>query len=534
MSTPSPSGAVEEEPRDAPSDPGTAAPEPAHARIHLPVHLSGQGLRDRLEQAAASKRWLHPARWHLQTKLVLVTMALLTAICAIVGIVCFTAMSVTLTSQLDSRLAQASLRASAFSAELPPGSTVPQDPLNARGTSVGQLNARVHDGQMVVAGMLSANGARQQLTQADAIMLVQLPTDGQPQSVRLSIGDYRVVTVAVPGGDVIITGLPTAANDQTLTALVLTIVLVSLGGLATLGLVGTVIIRRTMKPLEQLSAVATKVANLPLDAGDVALAVRVPEQTSLPGTEVGNVGHALNSMLDNVSNALVARQRSETKVRRFVADASHELRTPLTAIRGYTELLRMTEALSEQGQKSLERVESQSRRMGALVEDLLLLARLDEGRVMQLSELDASQLVVETVSDVRVMAADHQWKLDVPAEPLVIRGDEGQLKQVLLNLLSNAYKHTDAGTTVVAGVRSEGGRAVITVTDDGPGIPEDFQDVIFDRFARADQARSGSTGTTGLGLSIVQAIVRAHGGSIELASRPGRTEFTVRLPVDPA
>ena len=330
-----------------------------------------------------------------------------------------------------------------------------------------------------------------------------------------------------------------------------------------IGLAGTVLIRRTMKPLEQLSEVATQVSRLPLDAGEVALAVRVPPSNAHPGTEVGSVGHALNLMLDNVSSALEARQQSETKVRQFVADASHELRTPLTAIRGYTELMRMTEDFTPDGQKSLARVQSQSERMTTLVEDLLLLARLDEGQPLKLSDVDLTQLVIETVSDEKVMAPDHVWQLELPEEPVVVRGDASQLHQVLVNLLSNARKHTAPGTTVVTGCdASADGSAVVTVTDNGAGIPPEFVDQVFSRFARADAARKNpavttaatagsgtgdgraadrsparpaptAEGTSGLGLSIVQSIVEAHGGTVEVTSRPGRTEFAVRLPASP-
>ena len=225
--------------------------------------------------------------------------------------------------------------------------------------------------------------------------------------------------------------------------------IVSAGGLVVIGLAGTALIRRTMKPLDQLSEVATQVSRLPLDAGEVGLAVRVPASAAHPGTEVGSVGHALNLMLDNVSNALEARQESEMKVRQFVADASHELRTPLTAIRGYTELMRMTEHFTPDGEKSLARVQSQSERMTTLVEDLLLLARLDEGQPLKISDVDLTQLAVETVSDEKVMAPDRVWQLELPEEPVVVRGDATQLHQVLANLLSNARKHTGPGTTVV-------------------------------------------------------------------------------------
>jgi two-component system OmpR family sensor kinase len=245
-------------------------------------------------------------------------------------------------------------------------------------------------------------------------------------------------------------------------------------------------------------------------------------------------------MLDNVANALQARQKSETKVRQFVADASHELRTPLTAIRGYTELMRMTEQFTPDGQKSLARVQSQSERMTALVEDLLLLARLDEGQPLKLSEVDLTQLVIESVSDEKVMAPGHNWRLELPDEPVLVKGDASQLRQVLMNLLSNARKHTAAGTTVVTGVGfSAEGTAVVTVTDDGGGIPAGFVDQVFARFARADAARkasgdqagaSAAEGTSGLGLSIVQSIVEAHGGRVTVTSQPGRTQFTLRLP----
>ena len=410
------------------------------------------------------------------------------------------------------------------------------DPLDARGQSVGTLNARVVGGQVSrEAGFLSSDATRTALTSRDISTLQALPRDGVPVDRELSNGDYRLVATETPYGDVVITGLPLATKESTEASLVLTMVLVSLGGLVLIGLAGTALIRRTMRPLEQLSDVATKVSKLPLDAGEVALAVRVPPSAAHPTTEVGSVGHALNLMLENVSSALEARQRSEMKVRQFVADASHELRTPLTAIRGYTELMRMTETFTEDGQKSLGRVQSQSERMTALVEDLLLLARLDEGKATETTDVDLTQLVIETVSDEKVMAPDHTWQLRLPDEPVTVRGDTTQLHQVLANLLSNARKHTPAGTTVTTGVmRSADGSVVVTVTDDGPGIPAEFQGNIFSRFTRADAARSGSEGSSGLGLSIVESIVAAHGGTVELVSRPGRTEFAVRLPATAA
>ncbi|SEJ67613.1 two-component system, OmpR family, sensor kinase [Arthrobacter sp. yr096] len=482
----------------------------------------------------SQRSWLKPSTWHLRTRLVLVAMALLVAICGAVGAVSYASMDMVFNKQLDRQLEQASSRATEFGrppSNFPSNPSGRPDPLEARGQAAGTLNARIDGSTVRSSGLIDAQGNRVSLSAADEQVLLSLPKGDLPVDRSLSNGDYRLVAVDPGYGDVIVTGLPLADKQSAEASLVWTMVLVSLGGLVLIGLAGTVIIRRTMRPLEQLSEVATKVSRLPLDAGEVALAVRVPPSAAHPGTEVGSVGHALNQMLNNVSSALEARQESETKVRQFVADASHELRTPLTAIRGYTELLRMTENFTEDGRKSLARVQSQSERMTTLVEDLLLLARLDEGQPVKVTDVDLTQLVIETVSDEKVMAPDHIWQLQLPDEPITVRGDATQLHQVLANLLSNARKHTDAGTTVVTGVMlSADGSAVVTVTDNGPGIPEDFQGRIFSRFARADAARSGSEGTSGLGLSIVESIVEAHGGNVEVTSRPGRTEFALRLP----
>lgn len=484
--------------------------------------------------------WLRPGTWHLRTRLILLAMALLIAICGAVGVASYASMDAFLTRQLDEQLSQAAARSN-DPGRPPSGGFNGRDPLDSRGQSVGTLNARILNGQVNSAGFLAPDTTRSALSTEDKQVLLALAADARPVDRRLSNGNYRLIAVKTSFGDVLVTGLPLAAKEGTLASLVWTFVFVSLGGLLLVGLVGTVLIRRTMKPLEQLSEVATRVSQLPLDAGEVALAVRVPPSNSNPGTEVGSVGHALNLMLDNVANALQARQKSETKVRQFVADASHELRTPLTAIRGYTELMRMTENFTPDGHKSLARVQSQSERMTALVEDLLLLARLDEGQPLKLSEVDLTQLVVEAVSDEKVMAPGHTWRLELPDEPVVVNGDPSQLRQVLMNLLSNARKHTPPGTTVVTGVwKTPEGAAVVTVTDDGGGIPPEFVDQVFARFARADAARAGTAttpgapaaeGTSGLGLSIVESIVEAHGGRVTVTSQPGRTQFALQLPL---
>jgi two-component system OmpR family sensor kinase len=250
-------------------------------------------------------------------------------------------------------------------------------------------------------------------------------------------------------------------------------------------------------------------------------------------TEVGQLGFALNRMLDRIAGALSARHASETRVRQFVADASHELRTPLAAIRGYSELAqRKRDDVPDDIAHAMSRVESETERMTQLVEDMLLLARLDTGRPLVREPVDLSRLVVDAVSDAHIAGPDHQWSLDLPDEPVVVVGDEARLHQVLANLLANARTHTPAGTSVTTSlaVDDAGGGAVLTVADDGPGIPSWLRPEIFERFARGDSSRSRRGGSTGLGLAIVAAVVRAHHGTIDVNSVAGSTEFAVRLP----
>jgi two-component system OmpR family sensor kinase len=246
------------------------------------------------------------------------------------------------------------------------------------------------------------------------------------------------------------------------------------------------------------------------------------------------VGAALNRLLDHVDAALTARQASETQVRQFVADASHELRTPLASIRGYAELCRRTNSeMPPDVAYALERVESESKRMAVLVDDLLLLARLDAGRTLGSEEVDLAALLVTVVSDAHAAGADHAWRLEIPDDPPLATGDPQRLHQVLANLLSNARVHTPAGTTILSKLTlsADGRSADVTVVDDGPGIPPDLLPHVFERFARGDSSRSRAAGSSGLGLAIVSAVVTAHRGSIEVRSEPGRTEFRLTLPL---
>jgi two-component system, OmpR family, sensor kinase len=303
-------------------------------------------------------------------------------------------------------------------------------------------------------------------------------------------------------------------------------------GLLAVGALGAIVVRKSLRPLRRVAATATRVAEMPLDRGEVALSIRVPLADTDPRTEVGQVGSALNRLLGHVSAALAARHESEMRVRQFVADASHELRTPLAAIRGYAEVTRRNgDAVPPDVAHALRRVESETVRMTALVEDLLLLARLDAGRPLATEPVDLTSLVVDAVSDAHVAAPGHRWRLDLPEDPVSVTGDAARLHQVFANLLANAHTHTPPGSTVSTTLASANGAAVVTVTDDGPGIPPDLLPAVFERFARGDTSRSRTAGSTGLGLAIVLAVVEAHHGGTAVGSRPGHTTFTVTLPL---
>jgi two-component system OmpR family sensor kinase len=395
------------------------------------------------------------------------------------------------------------------------------------------LLAQIDGGQVVSATVYTRDGETRPVPPAEYAVLTGLPVDGRPQSEVLGeLGSYRLLATDTATRGVIVTGLSERNVEDTISRLRTTEIVVALGTLLLAGLAGAFVVRRELRPLERVAVTAARVSTLPLDRGEVSLAERVPDVD--PNTEVGQVGTALNRMLDHVGSALAARQDSETRLRRFVADASHELRTPLAAIRGYAELSRRGE-LSADTEYSLTRISSQAERMTTLVEDLLLLARLDAGRPLERAEVDLTRLVVDAVSDAHVSGPEHRWQLALPEEPVTVPGDPARLTQVLTNLLANARTHTPPGSTVTVGLTGSRKGAELTVLDDGPGIAPELLPHVFERFARGSSSRArpdGSTGSTGLGLSIVHAVVAAHGGTVRVASVPGRTTFTVWLPAD--
>ena len=438
---------------------------------------------------------------------------------------------------------------------VPPG-------LDAAGQSTGTLTlittqtSSSDTASSETAAYIDKNGHYASISKEDCRLLLSQATEDHPVTVHLHhLGSYRVVaTRDEASGSTVITGLSLEGDKGLIRTQLLIELTVALLGALVVALAGRTMVRSSLAPLERVARTAQRVASQPLERGEVSIEDRVEKADLDSSAEVGQVGGALNTLLGHVESALGARQRSETQVRQFVADASHELRTPLASIRGYTELIRREGAdadLPEEATYALERVHSESVRMTALVEDLLLLARLDAGRELRREEVDLVGLLVDTVADARAAGPDHDWQLDLavleppadatpqeaedflPEPPLVI-GDEARLRQVVVNLLANARVHTPAGSHVTTTLAREGDTLIVRIHDDGPGIAPDVRDRLFERFARGDSSRERRTGSTGLGMSIALAIVQSHGGSIDVVSSTAPedhgTTFSVRLP----
>lgn len=341
--------------------------------------------------------------------------------------------------------------------------------------------------------------------------------------------NWRVLATVLPDDSgTLVVAISLDDVDDTVAELSGTQALVGAIVLALLAIVGYVMVRTSLRRLAEVERTAREIA-----AGD--LTRRVPP--GHPDTEVGRLAAAFNRMLGEIEAAFRAREaseraarNSEARMRRFIADASHELRTPLTAIRGFAELHRQRGGDADH---AIARIEHHATRMGLLVEDLLLLARLDQQRPLDRSPVDLLALAADAVADTRATAADHPVELRALApRPPVVLGDETRLRQVVGNLLSNAVVHTPPGTAVTVTVDVRDGAAVLGVADAGPGLAADDAARVFERFYRTDPGRSRAQGGSGLGLPIVQALVVAHGGDVTLATAPGQgARFEVRLPL---
>ena len=453
--------------------------------------------------------------------------ALVTLASIVIGIAASFAVGRALLDSLDEELADTSRRL-AVSLEGPgPGQ------LNRPGFDVGTVVALISPTE-VSGAFIDADGNLQALKpdQAGSLASVQWVA-GEPENVLLdNRGGYRALLVAKIEGTQIVVGLPLREIRTTIARLNIVIIAVVVIVVLVAASIGALLVRYALKPLDRLTETASAVTKQPLDRGDVRLALRVPPQYTNTESEVGQVGAALNLMLDHVDEAFQSRFESEEKMRQFVADASHELRTPLASIRGYAELTkRGGEKLSKDMKQAVDRIESESIRMTSLVEDLLLLARFDEGHALQMESVDLAQIVRDALSDAYVTSPEHEWGAEGVEEPVLITGDGSAIHQVVVNLLANARVHTPPGTSVEVRVKQSSDKTVVQVEDSGPGISRDARKRLFERFARGDSSRARSSGSTGLGLSIVDTIVKAHGGSVGLTSKPGKTVFTVTLPV---
>jgi two-component system OmpR family sensor kinase len=334
---------------------------------------------------------------------------------------------------------------------------------------------------------------------------------------------YRVRAQRDPfGGTVTVVAIPLTDVEQTLNRLLVVEALVIAAVLAALGALSWLVVRSALLPLDRMGHTAGAIAG-----GDLSQRVA----TTDPRTEVGRLGASLNAMLDRLEQAFAERQASESRLRRFIADASHELRTPLASIRGYAELFRMGAARDAAGtERSMRRIEDEAARMGALVEDLLTLARLDAVNDVPHGRVELAALAHDAADDARATAPERAIELRTNPDTTVL-GDAHALRQVLGNLVRNALVHTPEGTPIEISVERDGDDVVLAVRDRGPGLPTDDGDALFERFWRAEGGRERGKGGAGLGLAIVAGIVDAHHGSVSAANAPdGGATFVVRLP----
>ncbi len=460
----------------------------------------------------------------LRRRLVLAFLAI-ALVLAVVDVVIIRTVDGSLYGQIDDRLSNAVVPAFGPSPRNPipqPGQGQPFSELYiARwSSSTGDVT--------VISDGIGANQTAPDLT--SDVITSHLPDTTGTVSDPFTVGavgssdNWRMVVVRNTDGSVTVTGLPLGLTQDTSTRLTVLTLAASGVVLLVLALVAWWVIRLGLRPIDDLVRTADEIA-----AGDLSRRL----QPAPPGTEAGHLTEAFNGMVHQIEFAFAERQESEDRLRRFVADASHELRTPLTSIRGYTDLMQAG-ALDEPAARAdaLRRIQAESGRMAELVDDLLVLARLDQGRPLERLPVDLVAVATDAAQDARAVDPDRPVELVVPDQPVVVQGDEGRLRQVVANLLTNARVHTPAGTPVTVRVAVEGGTALLVVADEGDGMTPEVTARVFERFYRADASRSRDRGGSGLGLSIVAAVSEAHGGRAGVESAPGAgTRVTVELPV---
>jgi two-component system OmpR family sensor kinase len=475
----------------------------------------------------------------IRTRILIVVLALVLVALAVLSGVSYVVVRRSLISSADTQLQNAESRFYSALKNPGQGSGCYGLPLNSFGTLY-YLNGRVTQ----VSDTCPAAGSPPiRRLPPDIVTAVLASRSPVYETVRATSGaEFRLeaqqALIGNPNGNVVcdgglsrcikvifVVGEPLKPALNTLRDVILLDILVSSVILIAVGTAAYFLVRLGLRPLEEMSETAGEIA-----AGDLSRRVELTDSR----TEVGELGASLNVMLSRIEEAFRGKEASEEQLRRFVADASHELRTPLTSIRGYAELFRDGKtARPEDLAAALRRIESESARMSGLVEDLFLLARLDQGRPLERAPVDLWTIAEDAVRDARVVAPDRAITLTsgCDADDLIAIGDEQRLRQVVANLVSNALAHTPAGTPVEVSVGRDGPLVRLAVTDHGPGVAEGDKARIFDRFWRADESRHRSQGGSGLGLSIVAAVVGAHAGRVFVADTPGGgATFVVELP----
>ncbi|MGP3954806.1 ATP-binding protein [Nonomuraea sp. 3N208] len=459
---------------------------------------------------------MRPATWTLRTRLVMAILGLTTVALVLSNVVGVMLLRDNLMSRVDAQLTQFTNGITAR--------TIHAFTQRAMGTDLfSMLGKRATAHQHI---MLYKPDGSLQFTTADpgqdAPLIGDLRTGVTYTVPGTSDASWRVRAAEWPDGSILAVSQSLAELEQTQTAAIAIAVAVSALVLLLLGLAAAAVVRLGLRPLTRMEATAGHIAR-----GDFSRRVHAHD----PHTEPGRLAGAMNVMLDRLESEIAARTDSEARMRRFLADASHELRTPLTSVRGFAELHRRGGGDADE---AMRRIEDEAARMGVLVNDLLTLAQLDEERPPDRHPVDLLEVAADTIRDARVRVPDRQVRLaglDGPLAPVSIVGDEAHLRQVAANLVGNALCHTPPDAAITVKVGRSDGMAVLEVADTGPGVPPEHVPHLFDRLYRVSEGRSRADGGAGLGLAIVSAIVRAHGGRVELDTAPGKgAAFRVLLP----
>ncbi|MEU6719971.1 HAMP domain-containing sensor histidine kinase [Nonomuraea sp. NPDC046802] len=461
---------------------------------------------------------MRPATWTLRTRLVMAVLGLTTLGLVLSNVVAVTLLHDTMMRRVDEQIGQITKIAGAKGAQAFAADSFVVDTFSR------MLGKRIAPVQQVLVydddGSLRFTSTGEQGEPAPVIDEVR---PGAPYTVPGTTGaSWRVRAAVLPNGQTWVFAQSLDELEQTQTSAIAIFAAVSAFVLLLVGLAASAVVRLGLRPLTRMETTAGRIAR-----GDFARRVRGHD----PHTEPGRLASAMNVMLDRLQNEIAARTDSESRMRRFLADASHELRTPLTSVRGFAELHRRGGGDTD---ATMRKIEDEAARMGVLVNDLLTLAQLDEERPLDRGSVDLLEVAADTIRDARVRVPDRQVKLaglDGRLAPVCLVGDEARLRQVAANLVGNALCHTPPDAAITVKVGRAGGQAVLEVSDTGPGVPPEHVPRLFDRLYRVSQGRSRADGGAGLGLAIVSAIVRAHDGRVELDTAPGRgARFRVLLP----